>query len=616
MIRLLHPAPLLLLLVAPAAAWQPRGAALFSAHCAHCHGADGRGGERGPDISNRDLASRPDLTEVIRKGLPSKGMPGTNLSGAPLEELAAFVRRIQPGRSGASRPAIPAAGPTWEQLARPRDGDWPSYHGDIGGNRHSPLAQITRSNVHALVPAWMYSFPGSPRLQMTPVVFDGVMYVTAVNEVHALDPANGRRFWSFRRPRTAGLAGDAASGINRGVAILGHRLFLATDNAHLLALDRRDGRLLWEVTMADSRENYGSTSAPLIAAGLVVAGVSGGDEGARGFLSAFHPEDGKLVWRFWTVPSPGEPGSETWKGTAWEHGCAATWLTGTFDVSQNLLFWAAGNPCPDYNGDEREGDNLYSNSVLALEPTTGKLRWHFQFTPHDLHDWDATQTPMVIDHGGRKLLAQANRNGFFYVLDRSNGKLIYAKPFVEKLTWASGVDQKTGRPVVNPEAAPREGGVKACPAVEGATNWFSTAFNPATGLFYVQALEKCTLYSKARAVWTPGQSFYGGDTRSVPGERGRKFLRAIDLETGERRWQIEQEGPANTWGGVLSTAGGLVFFGDDSGDFAAADAATGKRLWSWPANQLWKASPATYLAGGKQFVVVAAGSNVLAFALR
>jgi alcohol dehydrogenase (cytochrome c) len=310
--------------------------------------------------------------------------------------------------------------------------------------------------------------------------------------------------------------------------------------------------------------------------------------------------------------------SETWIGNALPHGCAATWLTGTYDPQTDLLYWTTGNPCPDYNGDERQGDNLYSDSVLALEPRTGKLRWYYQFTPHDLHDWDAQQTPMLIDaefHGRkRKLLVQANRNGFFYVLDRVTGELLLAKPFVEQLTWASGIGTD-GRPRVLSGGAPTPAGTKVCPAVEGATNWMSTAYNPETRLFYVMALEKCLIYSKSPAPWEKGKSFYGGGTREVSGESGRKFLRAIDVQTGKTVWQYYQIGPANSWGGVLSTAGGLVFFGDDSGAFTAVEAGSGKLLWYFHTNELWKASPMTYLAGGNQYVAVAAGSNILAFGL-
>jgi alcohol dehydrogenase (cytochrome c) len=447
---------------------------------------------------------------------------------------------------------------------------------------------------------------------------DGVMYVTTANRAYALDARSGRQIWRYQRPLTKGLVGDAAGGINRGVAVLGDKVFMVTDHAHLIALHRLTGKLLWDVEMADYREHYGATSAPLVVKDLVISGISGGDEGVRGFLAAYKASTGERVWRFWTIPAPGEPLSETWIGNALPHGCAATWLTGTYDAQANLLYWTTGNPCPDYNGDERKGDNLYSDSVLALEPETGKLRWYYQFTPHDLHDWDAQQTPMLIDaefQGRRRqLLAQANRNGFFYVLDRITGELLLAKPFVEQLTWASGIGPD-GRPQLLSGGAPTPAGVNACPAVEGATNWMSTAYNPETGLFYVMALEKCVIYSKSPEPWERGKSFYGGGTRDAPDGPGRKYLRAIDAQTGKIVWQYPQIGPGNSWGGALSTAGGLVFFGDDSGAFAAVDAKSGKPLWYFHTNELWKASPMTYVAGGKQYVAVAAGSNILAFGL-
>ena len=296
----------------------------------------------------------------------------------------------------------------------------------------------------------------------------------------------------------------------------------------------------------------------------------------------------------------------------------ATWLTGTYDPDADLLYWTVGNPCPDYNGDERLGDNLYSSSVVALDPDDGTLRWHYQFTPHDVHDWDAQQTTMVVDalFGGRerKLLIQASRNGFFYVLDRITGDLLLAKPFVDKLTWASGIGSD-GRPQLLPGATPTVEGVKACPTLVGATNWMSTTYNPDTGLYYVMALEQCQIYTKSSAWWEPGQSFFGGTTHDIPGEPGKKYLRAIDIQTGEITWEYPQEGLGNSWGGVVSTAGGLVFFGDDSGAFAAVDAKTGELLWHFHTGQLWKASPMTYMVDRKQFMAVAAGNNILAFGL-
>ena len=414
------------------------------------------------------------------------------------------------------------------------------------------------------------------------------------------------------------MIGDAAGGINRGVAVWRDRVFLVTDHAHLIAMNRFTGAFLWDVEMADYRQHYGATSAPLVVKDLVISGTSGGDEGVRGFVAAYKATTGERVWRFWTIPLPGEPLSETWQGKALEHGCASAWLTGTYDPEQDLLFWPTGNPCPDFNGDERKGDNLYSDSVLALKAESGELRWYYQFTPHDVHDWDAQQTPMLIDAEfrgqPRKLLAQANRNGFFYVLDRTNGELLLAKPFVQKLTWASGVG-RDGRPQVLPGTAPTPEGTEVCPSIEGATNWMSTAYHPLTGLFYVMALENCNIYVKSSAWWEPGKSFYGGAVRAVPGEQPAKYLRAINLKTGSIAWEYRQAGPANTWGGVLSTDGGLVFFGDDSGAFAAVDAATGKPLWHFHTNQHWRASPMTYTTDGKQHVAVAAGGSILSFAL-
>jgi PQQ-dependent dehydrogenase (methanol/ethanol family) len=743
----------------------------FEARCAACHGADGRGGERGPDIISPERARRrstDDLSELIRKGMPAAGMPAFPLPEREMRELVAFIRSLSApaiesaapgdvaageafffgkgkcsschmvkGRGGLLGPdlselgiertlpdiehslrtpnarltqgfrlvsvrlrdgqrlrgfaknesnydlqlqtldgkfhllqrqeiaeliretaslmpeaqatqeemrnllaylsrlsgAEPVAGSkfnsssderasrggiSFAEIAEPRPGDWPTYHGHLSGNRHSPLRQIHTGNVAQLAPKWIFSIPNSRRLEVTPVVVDGVMYVTTANRAYALDARSGRQIWRYQRPLTKGLVGDAAGGINRGVAVLGDKVFMVTDHAHLIALHRLTGKPLWDVEMADYREHYGATSAPLVVKDLVISGISGGDEGVRGFLAAYKASTGERVWRFWTIPAPGEPLSETWVGNALPHGCAATWLTGTYDAQANLLYWTTGNPCPDYNGDERKGDNLYSDSVLALEPETGKLRWHYQFTPHDLHDWDAQQTPMLIDaefQGRRRqLLAQANRNGFFYVLDRITGELLLAKPFVEQLTWASGIGPD-GRPQLVSGNQPTPAGVKSCPAVEGATNWMSTAYNPETGLFYVMALEKCVIYSKSPEPWERGKSFYGGATRDAPDEPGRKYLRAIDPQTGKIVWQYPQIGPGNSWGGALSTAGGLVFFGDDSGAFASVDAKSGKPLWYFHTNELWKASPMTYVAGGKQYVAVAAGSSILAFGL-
>lgn len=644
---------------------------LFDAQCAMCHGADGRGAERGPDIiTSSRAAARPldETARIIREGIPAGGMPRSNLDAETIHALARHVRimaerareprtfarvRLQL-RGGASLEGLVQNESNFDlqllttegelvMLARdeiagivelgrgtmpvlkPREvadgwneGDWPTYNGDVGGNRHSPLRHIQPATVSGMRLKWLFPVGNARNLRTTPVVVGGVMYVTAPNEVYALDAARGRQIWHYARPRTSGVIGDAGAGVNRGVALRGDRLYFVTDDARLVALHRATGQLLWDVVMADYRKHYGATAAPLVVNDLVISGVSGGDEGVRGFVAAFHASTGKEVWRFWSVPAPGEPGSETWKGKAIQYPCAATWLTGSYDAATNLVFWTTGNPCPDYNGSERIGDNLWSNSVVALDPATGAMRWHYQFTPHDLHDWDAVQTVVVADAAfrgaSRRLLLQANRNGFFYVLDRTTGKVLLAEPFVEKMNWARGIGPD-GRPRLLAGAEPSVRGTMACPSVVGATNWMSPAFNPETGLYYVMALERCSIFRKSAVWFQPGESFYGGATQNVPGEVGRKFLRAIDIQTGRIAWEYPQIGPSNTWGGVLSTAAGLVLFGEDSGTFAAVDARSGKLLWHFPANTTWRGSPMTYMAGGQQFIAIAGGGNIFAFGL-
>jgi alcohol dehydrogenase (cytochrome c) len=643
---------------------------LFERQCSACHGGDGRGAERGPDIITARVARQSDsqLQRLIRQGIPAGGMPPSRLNDADVKALAAYVKslaeRRRPPRTFRRVRVLERNGRTLEGLAlnesnfdlqllttegglasllradlteivdlgraampdlKPRDiadnwapGEWPMYNGDPGGNRHSMLRQITPANVSQVRLKWLFPVENSRNLKTTPVVVDGVMYVTAPNEVYALDARSGRQIWHYSRPRTPGVIGDAGAGVNRGVALRGDRLYFVTDDARLVALHRSNGQLLWEVTMADHRKHYGGTTAPLVVNDLVISGVSGGDEGIRGFLAAFDAVTGKEAWRYWTVPAPGAPGSETWKGKAINYGCAATWLTGSHDAQTKMLFWTTGNPCPDYNGDERIGDNVGSNSVLALDPATGRLRWSYQFTPHDLNDWDAVQTVIVADTQFkgrvRSLLLQANRNGFFYVLDRATGKVLLAEPFVRKLTWAKGIGPD-GRPERIAGAEPSVRGTRICPSVVGATNWMSPAFNPDTGLYYVMALEECSIFRKSAAWFEPGQSFYGGSTQSVSGEAGERYLRAIDIQTGRIAWEYAQIGSGNSWGGLLSTVTGLVFFAEDSGAFAAVDAGNGKLLWHFPANATWRASPMTYLAGGQQFVAIAGGNTIFAFGL-
>jgi len=542
-------------------------------------------------------------------------MPAFNRGQRDSQDLLAYLSRrtgVKAEPTTAEEGAPKADSADFERIFSPKPGEWTTYHGSYSGNRHSTLEQVNTANVDKLALEWMYTIPHFP-IQTTPLVLDGMMFATGPNQVAALDPRTGRQIWRYSRPRSTGLSGDGAQGDNRGVAILGERVFYITDNTHLIALHRMTGALLWEAVMPRQEhldQEYGGTMAPLVVNDLVIVGVAGADAGILGFVAAYRASTGKEVWRRWTIPSPGEPGRETWKGDSVRLGGGSTWLTGAFDREADILYWTTGNPWPDFDGSEREGDNLYTASVLALNPHNGEIIWHYQFSPHDLFDWDATQTTILVDREfqgrQRKLLMLANRNGFFYVLDRITGELLLAEPFVEKLTWATGVGDD-GRPELIPGAVPTPEGNLVCPSVPGATNWMSPTYHPGTGLFYLMALEDCQVYySKPRR----------GRPRSAPNqEPGKKYLRALHPETAKLAWERPLEGDTNSWAGVMSTDGGLVFYGAPSGAFAAVDAKTGKPLWSFQTNQRWGASPMTYEIDGIQYVLISSGPNILSFRL-
>ena len=481
------------------------------------------------------------------------------------------------------------------------------------------LTQIDKSNVGRLAPRWIYTIPTSLRLQVTPVVVDGVMYVTSANECYALDAGNGREIWRFQQPRTKGLVGNAAGGINRGVAVAGERVFMVTDHAHLVALNRFTGELLWDTEMADWRQNYNATSAPLIVGDFVVAGTAGGEQGVRGFLAAYDQATGKEAWRFWTVPKPGEPGSETWMGAGIEQPGGTTWMTGVYDAALGLVYWTTGNPSPDYNGDERLGDNLYASSVVALDARSGRLKWHFQFTPHNVWDWDAQQPTVLIDATWegrpRKLLVQASRNGFFYVLDRTDGKFLLGKPFVSHLTWAREIGAD-GRPVLVPGQEPSAEGTRVCPSAHGAANWYSTSYSPADrASITCRRSRTATCSSRASASGSLANRTGAAPRGPIPQRRTRKSCAQSTSKTGKVAWELPQTGPGGARGGTLATASGLLFFCDDQDRFAAVDASTGKPLWQFGMNSVWRASPMTYEFDGRQHVAIASGSNIVVFGL-
>jgi PQQ-dependent dehydrogenase (methanol/ethanol family) len=548
-------------------------------------------------------------TEYKQVSRESKSyMPPLHASEEERRNLGAYLSSL--GEIPLGPISLPAG--AGETADPPKPGEWATYNGALNGNRYSTLQQINRDNVGQLQSQWVYSFAASG-LETTPLVKDGVMFVTGPDQVCALDARVGRRIWCYTHER--GNAEKTSPGTyrqpNRGVALLGDSVFFTSGDAHLLSLNRLTGGVMWDVKLPETAGRYEATLAPLVVDGLVVCGVAGGDTPLRGFIAAYRAETGEQAWRFWTVPKKGEPGSETWDGTAIETGGGATWLTGSYDAETDTLYWATGNPFPATDGGQRGGVNLYTNCVLALDPKTGKLRWYFQFTPHDLHDWDATEPLVLVDasfHGRvRKLLLQANRSGFFYVLDRTNGEFLLGKPFVRDLNWASGIGPD-GKPQLLAANETTTGGVKTCPAVRGATNWYSTSYSPEMRLFYVMAVEDCSVYRISR--------MGGYEGYRDPQHPGRKYLKAINIESGNVVWDIPQVGvPEDNYSGVLSTAGGLVFYGESGGGFAAIDAKTSRCLWHYDTGAQWKASPMTYLLDGRQYVAIAAGGNIISFAL-
>jgi alcohol dehydrogenase (cytochrome c) len=503
-------------------------------------------------------------------------------------------------------------------LTQPVGKDWVSYNGDYTGRRYSSLDQINTSNVAELRAHWVFHAPNADSLEVTPVVVDGMMFATSANDAYALDGQTGRIVWHYTRPVTEGLIDDASQHHNRGVGIWHSRIYMETDNAHLLCLDAKSGHLLWDVAYTDGGKNYGATSAPLVVKDKVLVGTSGGDDGVRGFVAAYDARTGKEAWRFWTIPAPGEKGSESWPGDMYLHGCGTTWMPGTFDPELNTIYWGTSNPCPDFDGDVRPGDDLYTDSVLALDPDNGKLKWYFQFTPHDLYDYDAVETPVLIDavRDGKpsKLLAQANRNGFFYVLDRSDGRFLFAARFAEKLNWAKGIDAN-GRPM-RTGVMPSAEGTRVCPGFTGATNWYSPSYNPDTGLFYFLVTESCNVYFKKGEKFEAGKTYYATGVKRSPGDDRQRVLVAFKLDSDKPAWRFPQIGVGRSSSGTMTTKGGLVFFGDDGQSFEAVDAATGKPLWHFQTGQDFHASPMSYAINGAQYVAIAVGSDIFSFALQ
>jgi alcohol dehydrogenase (cytochrome c) len=494
--------------------------------------------------------------------------------------------------------------------------NWLTYSGNAAGWRYSALDQINTSNIQSLVPQWVFQIGDLGKFETTPIVVNGSMYGTGQNDrAFALDARTGKAIWRYARTLPPDIRACCGS-VNRGFAILGNRLFMATLDAHVIAMDTRTGNILWDTKATDYKEGYSFTLAPLVVKDKVIVGISGGEFPIRGFIDAYDAATGKRAWRFYTIPGPGEPGHDTWSGDSWKVGGAPAWVTGTYDAELNLIYWGTGNPAPSNHGGQREGDNRYSNSMLALDADTGQLKWHFQFTPHDMFDYDSTQTPVLVDGvwkgRPRKLLVQADRNAFFYALDRVTGEFLFAKPFAQQ-NWAKEIGPD-GKPVLNPGTTPTREGVKICPGWAGGVNWNPPSYSPQTRLFYVNAREEfCTVFGANAETPVPGRFFYGSTFAPPANQKDWGAVRAIDPFTGDIKWEFKLYSAG--WSGVLSTAGGLVFVGDNEGNLLAFDAATGRNLWHFQMGSPVFAAPMSYALDGKQYIVIPAGSALFAFGL-
>jgi alcohol dehydrogenase (cytochrome c) len=511
--------------------------------------------------------------------------------------------------------------------------NWLTYSGSYASQRHSALHEIKPSNAANLELKWVFQAQSLESFETTPLVVDGVMYLTeAPDTAVALDPATGRIFWRYQHNPDAA-ARPCCGRVNRGLAILGERLFMATIDAKLIALDAVTGQPVWQKSIADPAVGYAMTLAPLVVKNNVIVGVAGGEYGIRGFIAAFDASTGEEAWRFYTIPAPGEPGSETWQGSgdSWQHGGASVWLTGSYDPELNLTYWGIGNPGPDWNPSQRPGDNLYSDSVVALDPDTGKLKWHFQFTPNDDYDYDSVQIPVLVDLPTKsvtsgKLMLWANRNGFFYVLDRTNGEFVRGNPFI-KVNWASGLDER-GWPIETPQPA----GAVTFPGVQGGTNWYSPSYSPSTQLFYVSAWENYgSIFRPQQVAYAPGLQFVGGlyagplaGATNLPRIRGpinnwtealgNGAVIAIDPRTGAQRWRVPLADVST--GGILTTDGDVLFTASRDGYFYALDARDGRQLFRTTLGGAGANGPITYSVGGAQYVAVSSGNGLFVFGLR
>jgi alcohol dehydrogenase (cytochrome c) len=508
--------------------------------------------------------------------------------------------------------------------------NWLSYSGGYQSQRYTALKEITPANVKSLELQWAFQQRSLEKFEATPLVVDGVMYTTqAPSDVVALDATTGRVFWTFSANVKAE-SRTCCGRVNRGIAILGDNVFVGTIDGRLIALDARTGKQVWKVQVAKAEAGYSLMHAPLVVKDKVIMGTAGGEFGIRGFIAAYDAATGKEAWRFYTIPEPGEKNGNTWAGDSWKHGGASVWVTGSYDPELNLTYWGIGNPGPDWNGDKRAGDNLYSDCVVALDADTGELKWYYQFTPHDDFDFDSVQVPVLANMQwqgrDRKVMLWGNRNGFFYVLDRTNGQYLLGKPFA-KVTWTTGLDER-GRPMRQANMEPTAAGTRIYPGNLGATNWYSPSYSPETGLFYLSVWDNySSVYGKADSDYVEGRLYLGGAPRNVvpllmqPAptlqrreDEGYGAVRAIDPKTGERKWEFKMTDVTDA--GILTTASGLLFSGGRDGNFYALDAKTGALLWRTQLGGAIAAGPMSYSINGRQFIAINAGTTMYVFAVK